>query len=89
MLLRESIAANSHEGKFLFRLGQYTCSIAVRLLPKATPELNAMDHLWRHTKRQVLSDRPTITIDQSARQTERPPRDSPVEDTPALKTGVN
>jgi hypothetical protein len=25
------------------------CSIEVRLLPKATPELNAMDHLWRHT----------------------------------------
>jgi hypothetical protein len=24
MLLRESIAANSHEGKFLFRLGQYS-----------------------------------------------------------------
>src|SRR5215831_7675324 len=24
MFLRESIAANSHEGKFLFRLGQYT-----------------------------------------------------------------
>jgi hypothetical protein len=31
MLLRESIAANSHEGKFLFRLGQYT----VRLSRKA------------------------------------------------------
>lgn len=44
------------------------CAIAVRLLPKATPELNAMDHLWRHTKRQVLADRPTIAIDQSAQQ---------------------
>lgn len=42
------------------------CSIQIRLLPTATPELNAMDHLWRHTKRQVLADRPTITIDQSA-----------------------
>jgi hypothetical protein len=27
--------------------------IEVRLLPRATPELNAMDHLWRHTKRDV------------------------------------
>ena len=27
--------------------------IEVRLLPKATPELNAMDHLWRHTKREA------------------------------------
>ncbi len=24
--------------------------IEVRLLPRATPELNAMDHLWRHIK---------------------------------------
>jgi hypothetical protein len=44
------------------------CSIEVRLLPRATPELNAMDHLWRHTKRQVLADRPTVSIDQSAQQ---------------------
>ena len=28
--------------------------IETRLLPKATPELNAMDHLWRHTKRVTL-----------------------------------
>jgi len=40
--------------------------IEVRLLPKATPELNAMDHLWRHTKREALGDRPTETIDGSA-----------------------
>ena len=40
--------------------------IEVRLLPKATPELNAMDQLWRHVKGQVLASRPTRTIDQSA-----------------------
>jgi transposase len=40
--------------------------IEVRLLPKATPELNAMDHLWRHTKREALGDRETETIMKSA-----------------------
>jgi hypothetical protein len=35
--------------------------IEVRLLPKATPELNAMDHLWKHTKREALGDRETVT----------------------------
>jgi hypothetical protein len=40
--------------------------IEVRLLPRATPELNAMDHLWRHTKKQALGNRPTVSIDQSA-----------------------
>jgi transposase len=42
--------------------------IEIRLLPRATPELNAMDHLWRHVKRWALSDRPTRSIDQSADQ---------------------
>lgn len=40
--------------------------IEVRLLPKAAPELNAMDQLWRHVKGQVLASRPTRTIDGSA-----------------------
>ena len=40
--------------------------IQIRLLPRATPELNAMDHLWRHVKRWGLGNRPTQTIDQSA-----------------------
>jgi hypothetical protein len=40
--------------------------IEARLLPKATPELNAMDHLWRHTKREALGDRATVSIDGSA-----------------------
>jgi transposase len=40
--------------------------LEVRFLPRATPELNAMDHLWRHAKRQAVGDRPTITVDDSA-----------------------
>jgi len=41
-------------------------SIEVRLLPRATPELNAMDHLWRHMKRRALANRMTRSIDESA-----------------------
>lgn len=40
--------------------------IEIRLLPKATPELNAMDHLWRHTKRETVGSRATRTIERSA-----------------------
>lgn len=40
--------------------------IGLRLLPKATPELNAMDHLWRHLKGRGLANQPTRTIDDSA-----------------------
>ena len=40
--------------------------IEVRLLPKATPELNAMDHLWKHTKRETLASRATLSIEKSA-----------------------
>jgi len=43
-------------------------NIEIRLLPRATPELNAMDHLWRHVKRWGLGDRPTRSIDESADQ---------------------
>lgn len=32
--------------------------IPLRFLPRATPELNAMDHLWRHTKRDGLASHP-------------------------------
>jgi transposase len=42
--------------------------IEVRLLPRATPELNAMDHLWRHIKGRALSDRQTRSIEKSADQ---------------------
>lgn len=40
--------------------------LEVRLLPRATPELNAMDHLWRSVKARALADRPTRSIDESA-----------------------
>jgi transposase len=37
-----------------------------RFLPKATPELNAMDHLWRHVKGRALANWPTQSIDAAA-----------------------
>ena len=40
--------------------------IEIRWLPRATPELNAMDHLWRFVKGKTLADRPTVSIDESA-----------------------
>lgn len=40
--------------------------IDVRWLPKATPEVNAMDQLWRRTKGQMVASRATAAIDTSA-----------------------
>jgi len=40
--------------------------IELRFLPRATPELNAMDHLWRFVKGRALADRLTRSIDESA-----------------------
>ena len=40
--------------------------IEIRLLPRATPELNAMDHLWRHTKRESVGSRATRAVEASA-----------------------
>jgi transposase len=40
--------------------------IELRFLPRATPELNAMDHLWRFVKGQALADRSTRSVDKSA-----------------------
>ena len=37
-----------------------------RLLPRATPELDAIDHLWKEGKREALGDRLTESIDRSA-----------------------
>ena len=34
--------------------------------PEQTPELNAMDHPWRHAKRETLGDRATLSIEASA-----------------------
>lgn len=58
--------ASQHTAPFSLHLAKYL-GIDIRLLPKATPELNAMDHLWRHTERSVLADRRTIEpVDESA-----------------------
>jgi hypothetical protein len=40
--------------------------IEVRLLPRATPELNAMDQLWRLTKRETVGSRATQAVATSA-----------------------
>jgi hypothetical protein len=40
--------------------------IEVRLPPQATPELNATDHLRKHTKRDASGDRATVTVEASA-----------------------
>jgi hypothetical protein len=58
------------------RAGQHTApeslwwaecpGIEIRLLPRATPALNAMDTLGEQVKRDALGDRPTKSIDQSA-----------------------
>ena len=37
-----------------------------RFLPRAPPELNAMDHLWRYGKGCLLANRATQTMDASA-----------------------
>jgi len=40
--------------------------IQLRFLPRACPELNAMDHLFRFVRGEGVANRPTHTIDQSA-----------------------
>jgi transposase len=40
--------------------------IQVRLLPRACPELNAMDHLFRFVKSRGVANQPTRSIDESA-----------------------
>src|ERR687888_1829767 len=45
-----------------------TMHIEIRFLPTATPELNAMDHLWRHVKGRALANRPVASIDAAADQ---------------------
>ncbi|HND20972.1 MAG TPA: transposase [Acidobacteriota bacterium] len=42
--------------------------IEVRFLPRATPELNAMDHLWRWVKSRGIANEPTRSVDDSADQ---------------------
>src|SRR5256714_12943932 len=38
----------------------------LRFLPVATPELNAMDHLWRHMKAWGISNRTITSIERTA-----------------------
>ncbi len=44
----------------------FSLGIELRFLPRATPELNAMDHLWRHVKGRSLANQATQSIDESA-----------------------
>ncbi len=39
--------------------------VDVRFLPVATPELNSMDHLWRHVTAEALANRPVRSIDET------------------------
>ena len=41
-------------------------NLDVRFLPKATPELNAMDHVWRHVKGRSLAARTVRSIETAA-----------------------
>jgi transposase len=43
-----------------------TLPIEVRFLPRSPPELNAMEHLWRHVKGRGLANRLTSSIDKAA-----------------------
>ena len=42
--------------------------IQLRRLPRATPKLNGMDHLWRYVKGRALADRKTCSIEESAQR---------------------
>lgn len=42
------------------------CGIEIRWLPRATPELNAVDHLWRHAKAATLANCPIRPVADSA-----------------------
>jgi transposase len=55
-------------------------AIELRFLPTATPELNAMDQLWRRVKATTVASRATQTIEASANRVcryilELPPHD--------------
>lgn len=63
---------------FLDRASQHTSNgsqtlafqlgIELRWLPPATPELNPMDHLWRHVKGEVLANEPMPNVVASAQR---------------------
>jgi hypothetical protein len=64
LMLFEDRASQHKSPKSLSYAAQL--GIEVRLLPRATPELNAMDTLWRRTKQGTVGSRATKTVDQSA-----------------------
>ncbi len=37
--------------------------IRLRWLPTACPELNPLDHLWRHLKKDIIANQPTPDLD--------------------------
>jgi len=62
------------EGRGAPRTAEYSYELAtelgieIRLLPRACPELNAMDHLFRAVKGRAVSNRATRGIDGSAQK---------------------
>jgi len=48
--------------------GGLAIPFTMRFLPTATPELYAMDHLWRNGKGRVLANRAVTSIDEAADQ---------------------
>lgn len=45
-------------------------NIQLRWLPTACPELNGVDHLWRHVVQDVLANEPTPCLDEAVRRAE-------------------
>jgi hypothetical protein len=45
-----------------------TLHIELRWLPTACPELNVVDHLWRHVVQDVLANEPTPQLDLAVRR---------------------
>jgi transposase len=43
-------------------------NIQLRWLPTACPELNVMDHLWRHVTDDVIANEPTPSLDTTAQR---------------------
>jgi len=64
ILLFEDRASQHRAGASLGLAEQL--DMEVRLLPRATPELDAMDHLWRDVKKNFLGNHPYPTIDGAA-----------------------
>lgn len=59
--------ASSHTAEESVFLAQ-DLDIALRWLPVACPKLNPMDHLWRHSKGDVLANSPSNSLDERVAQ---------------------